>query len=105
MNYLDDLAEQMILPACRLVAAVQDRKADQVRELLTPLGVDSLRALAVVLAELIPRDDPATALFTAWKVQDNELPLPKVTAEQAEENRRRLVAEVAEYEAGKRSAA
>lgn len=102
---LDDLAEEMILPACRLVAAVQGRDAGAVRELLTPLGMDSLRALAVVLAELVPADDPAMDLFTLWKVQDNELALPPVTPEQAEANLQRLVEEVTEYTNAKRRAA
>lgn len=101
-GHLDDLADQMILPACRLVAAVQDRDVDSVTQVVERLSVLELRALAVVLAELVPADDPAMGLFFTWKVQDSELPLPPVTAEQAAENRRRLLAEVAEH---KRSAA
>jgi hypothetical protein len=95
----------MILPACRLVAAVQAREPEGVAGIVEALSVLELRALAVVLAELVPADDPAMDLFTLWKVQDNELPLLPVTAEQAEANRQRLVDEVAEYEHAKRSAA
>jgi len=97
-DHLDVLAEEMILPACRLVAAVQDRDAHEVTEIVGALSVLELRALVVVLAELVPADDPAMDLFTLWKVQDEDRPLPPVTPEQAEANRRRLVEEVAVYE-------
>lgn len=104
-TYLDDLADQMILPACRLVAAVQDRQRDEVTAIVEPLSAMELRALVVVLAELVPADDVATSLFTTWKLQDERAPLPPVTAEEAAENRRELVAEVAAYKKSKRSAA
>lgn len=104
-DHLDVLAEEMILPACRLVAAVQGRAADEAASILETLSVLELRALAVVLAELVPADDPAMDLFTLWKVQDENAPLPPVTPEQAEANRQRLVDEVTEYEHAKRNAA
>lgn len=104
-DHLDVLAEEMILPACRLVAAVQDRDAEQVAGIVEALSVLELRALVVVLAELVPADDPAMDLFTLWKVQDEDLPLPPVTPEQAEANRQRLSEEVAEYQHSRRSAA
>jgi hypothetical protein len=106
-DHRDDLIEHMILPACRLVAAVQDRDTEQVAAIVERLSLLEMRALVVVLAELVPADDPALSLFTTWKIQDDDLALalPPVTPEQAEENRRRLEVEVAEYEHAKRTAA
>lgn len=104
-RHLDDLAEEMILPACRLVAAVQDRDVREVAAIVEPLSLLQLRALVVVMAELVDPEDPALSLFTTWKTQDRDLPLPPITPEQAEANRRRLVEEVTEYKHAKRRAA
>ena len=104
MINLDVLAEQMILPACRLVPAVQDGDADQVDAIVSPLSLLELRALAVVLASLVPAEDPAIGLFTTWKLQETSLPLPPVTPEHAADNRRRMVAEVAAFDAGRGAA-
>jgi hypothetical protein len=95
---MDALAEEMVLPACRLVPAVQDGDADQVDAIVSPLSLFQLRALAVVLASLVPAEDPAVGLFTTWKLQESELPLPPVTPEQAAENRRRMVAEMKAFD-------
>lgn len=92
---LDDLAERMILPACRLVSDVQARDVEAVHARLSLLDGIELRALCVVLAELVPADDPALDLFTTWTHQDAERrpPVP-VTGEQAAANRRALAAAI-----------
>lgn len=67
MTGTDELVEAMILPACRLVPAVQAEDGKQVEEILAPLTGMQLRALVVVLASLVPADDPAMRLFTTWQ--------------------------------------
>ncbi|MGA4989941.1 helix-turn-helix domain-containing protein [Nonomuraea bangladeshensis] len=92
---LDALADDMILPACRLVPAVQDEEPGKVADIIGAMGVMELRALAVVLASLVPADDPALGLFTHWQEDGPG---------KAAERRRLMLAEVTAWEQGKREA-
>lgn len=58
-RYADVLAAAMEQPAADLVAAVAARDAGAVGEVLAGLDVQQLRALAVVLADLAAREQPA----------------------------------------------
>lgn len=88
---LDELAEQMILPAGRLVPAVQDGDAREVHALLSPLSLMELRALVVVLATLVPADDPAMELFTTWIHQAKPVPPRPISGREAQANRARML--------------
>ncbi|KAB8186930.1 helix-turn-helix domain-containing protein [Nonomuraea phyllanthi] len=92
---LDALADDMILPACRLVPAVHDEDPDEVANIIGAMGVMELRALAVVLASLVPADDPALGLFTQWREDGPG---------KAAGRRRLMLSEVAAWEQGKREA-
>lgn len=87
---LDELAEQMLLPACRLVPAVQDGSAGEVHAILSPLSLLDLRALVVVLAALVPADDPAMDVFTTWMHQAKPAPPRPISGREAQLNRARL---------------
>jgi len=98
-TYLDDLAEQMLAPATRLVVAVHDGDVATSHDVLGRLGVIELRALAVALAALVP-DDQALTVLTAWSRG-----LVPVTQQQAARHRDLLVAEVEAHSRSKRGAA
>ncbi|MEU6725555.1 hypothetical protein ABZ917_17755 [Nonomuraea wenchangensis] len=98
-GYLDDLAEQMLAPATRLVVAVHDGDAATSHDVLARLGVLELRALAVTLAALVPDDQALTAL-TAWTRG-----LAPVSDRQAAAHRELLEAEVAAFSRSRRGAA
>ncbi|MET9339233.1 helix-turn-helix transcriptional regulator [Nonomuraea sp. NPDC003804] len=51
---LDDLAEQMLGPASRLIRAVRERDVAEAHDVLGALDVLELRALAVRLADIAP---------------------------------------------------
>lgn len=86
---LDDLAERMLAPATRLVCAVQDHDVDDAHRLLSGLDVLELRALAVVMAALVP-DDATLEDLLAWT--RNAGP---ISPRRAAVNRARLMAAVA----------
>lgn len=86
---LDELAEAMLPAALDLICQVHDREAAAVAEILEPLGVLRLRALAVVLAALVPDDARLDEL-----IAQTHRPTPDVTPERAEEHRRRLEREI-----------
>lgn len=88
---LDELAEQMILPAARLVPAVQDGDALKAHLILGAMTVLELRALAVVLASMVPADDPAMELFTTWMHQSAPVPPRAISSREAQINRQRLL--------------
>ncbi|TMR11049.1 hypothetical protein ETD86_37015 [Nonomuraea turkmeniaca] len=90
-DVLDDLAERMILPAARLVPAVQDLDESETQAILSSLSLLELRALAVVLASLVPADDPAMELFTTWMHQSKPVPPRPISEGEARANRRRLL--------------
>ncbi|TMS00135.1 hypothetical protein [Nonomuraea basaltis] len=96
---LDELVDQMLGPATRLVCAVQDFDPEESHAILEPLDAVELRSLAVALAALVP-DDMALEVLLAWS--RNEGP---ISPRKARVNRRRLESEVAEHEQRKRSAA
>jgi hypothetical protein len=98
-DYLDDLAEQMLAPATRLVMAVHDGDTTTSHDVLSRLNVIELRTLAVALAALVP-DDQALTVLTAWSRG-----LQPVTDEQAARHRELLEAEVAAFSRSKRGAA
>lgn len=97
--HLDDLAEQMMGPATRLVVAVHDDDADTSHDVLARLNVIELRTLAVALAALVP-DDQALAVLLSWSRG-----LAPVSDRQAAAHREQLEAEAAAFSRSKRGAA
>lgn len=98
MTDLDELVGRMLGPATRLVCAVQDFDPEESHAILEPLDAIQLRSLAVALAALVP-DDMALEVLLAWSRSEGP-----ISPRKARVNRRRLEAEVAEFER-KRSAA
>lgn len=96
---LDDLAQQMLWPATKLVAAVHDNDTRTSHAVLTRLDTVELRALAVVLASLVPDDVTLTAL-ARWTCG-----APPVSERQAARHRADLEAELAADAAQRRRAA
>lgn len=86
---LDDLAERMLSSATQLVCAVQDYDTRDAHTLLSRLDVLELRALAVVLAALVP-DDATLEDLLAWTRCQGP-----VSPRRAAVNRARLMAAVA----------
>lgn len=86
---LDGLAERMLGPATKLVISVHRANAAETHLVLGSLSVLELRALAVVLANLVP-DDHALTVLIEW----TQGPSP-VAESRAAENRAALEAELA----------
>lgn len=86
---LDDLAERMLGPAAKLVPAVHRSNAAEVQAVLGRLSVPELRALVVVLANLVP-DDHALSQLVEWTREP-----PPVSKYRAAANRALLEAELA----------
>ncbi|MER7126662.1 hypothetical protein [Micrococcus luteus] len=96
---LDALAERMLWPATKLVAAVRDGDDRTCHDMLSHLGPVELRALAVVLAALVP-DDAALTALADWTRS-----APPVSDRQAAEHRAALEAELADAAAERRRVA
>ncbi|MER7131219.1 hypothetical protein [Streptosporangium saharense] len=96
---LDALAERMLWPATRLIAAVHDRDDRASHDVLAGLGTVELRALCVVLAALVP-DDQALTTLADWTRG-----APPVSERQAAEHRAALEAELADARAARRRVA
>ena len=65
VDELDDITERMLPVATDLVCQVHDHQRGDAHDLLAGLRVVELRALAVVLAALVPADQPFADLV-AW---------------------------------------
>lgn len=58
-----ELAERMVPVAAELACAVREKDADGIGEILAGLDAQELTALAVVLAAMVPVDDPVSRLL------------------------------------------
>ncbi|GAA2990459.1 hypothetical protein GCM10017559_08100 [Streptosporangium longisporum] len=96
---LDDLAQQMFWPATKLVAAVHDHDTRTSHTVLSTLDTVELRALAVVLASLVPDDHTFTTLARCTRGT------PPVSERQAAQHRATLEAELAHAARTRRQAA
>lgn len=85
---LDELAERMLPSATQLVCAVQDYDTRDAHRLLSGLDVLELRALAVVLAAMVP-DDATLEQLLAWTRYQGP-----ISPRRAAVNRARLLAAV-----------